>query len=399
MSPGRIRALVVVDASVDIEAIQLLIESQPGLALAGIIDNATDWAGRAGYQADVLLVATDGHAPEALNLIEEETRTRPQLPVVVVCSGSPNGFVRQVFAAGADDIVATHDMRLAGPDVLFAIQKAMSRKSAPHHDVGERGDLICVLGPKGGTGKTLTASNLAVALAEAGRRVALVDLDLQFGDLGLVLGLNPARSIYDLVTSGGTMDIEKAAAFMTPHVSGVHVLLAPTRPDHAAAVSPDFLKDLYSLLRTHYEYVVVDTPPGFTPEVIATIDSASAICLIATLDTPSLKNAKLGVETLDLMGYPSERVRVVLNRADTSVGVTHNDVVTVLGRAPDVLVPSNRDVVRSVNAGEPIVLASPRSEAAKAFRALAQIFLSSRVPASGGAAKHRARGLKALGRS
>jgi pilus assembly protein CpaE len=103
--------------------------------------------------------------------------------------------------------------------------------------------------------------------------------------------------------------------------------------------------------------------------------------MIGMLDAPSLKNTKLGLETLQLMGYSMDRIRVVLNRADTSVGISHSDVVAVLGRAPDVLIPSQRDVVRSINAGEPIVLASKRSEPAKAFRALAELYVSDRMPA------------------
>jgi pilus assembly protein CpaE len=299
------------------------------------------------------------------------------MPVVVICAAAPNGSVRQVLEAGADDIIIAGG-GCSGADVFFAIEKAMTRKATPVADHKRTGELICVLGPKGGTGKTLTASNLGVALAAEGHTVCLVDLDLQFGDLGLVLGLRPERSIFDLVASGGTLDSEKLGAFLTRHDSGVQVLLAPTRPDQASAVTPEFLRDLYAVMRRRFDYVVVDTPPGFTPEVIATIDGSSGVCLIGTLDVPSLKNAKLGAETLELMGYPTERVRVLLNRADTTVGVSHADVVSVLGRAPDVLVPSHRDVVRSVNAGEPIVRANPRSEAAKAFRALAQVFAGER---------------------
>jgi pilus assembly protein CpaE len=208
----------------------------------------------------------------------------------------------------------------------------------------------------------------------------IVDLDLQFGDLGLSLGLQPERTIYDLATSGGVLDAGKIEAYLTEHTSTARVLLAPVRPDQAGVITVDFLKDLYESLRATFDFVVVDTPPGFTPEVIATIDAASSICMIGMLDAPSLKNTKLGLETLQLMGYPMDRIRLVLNRADTSVGISHSDVVGVLGRAPDVLIPSQRDVVRSINAGEPIVLASRRSEPAKAFRALAELYVSDRTP-------------------
>jgi pilus assembly protein CpaE len=240
--------------------------------------------------------------------------------------------------------------------------------------------MICVLGPKGGTGKTLTACNLAVGLARGGQKVALVDLDLQFGDVGLALGLAPDRTIYDLAKSGGSLDAEKIGAYLAEHVSGLNVLLAPTRPDHAGLVTVEFLREVYAALRASHDFVVVDTPPGFTPEVIASIDSSSHICIVGMLDSLSLKNTKLGLETLSLMGYDTERISLVLNRADSRVGITREDVVAIVGRAPDVLVPSDREISRSVNEGLPIVLANERSEAARAFRSLATLYEGGGAP-------------------
>ena len=108
-------------------------------------------------------------------------------------------------------------------------------------------------------------------------------------------------------------------------------------------------------LRAKHDFVIVDTPPGFTPEVIASIDSSSHVCMVGMLDSLSLKNTKLGLETLELMGYDRDRIRLVLNRADSRVGITHDDVASIIGRKPDVLVPSDRDIPRSVNEGKPIV--------------------------------------------
>jgi pilus assembly protein CpaE len=185
---------------------------------------------------------------------------------------------------------------------------------------------------------------------------------------------------------------------MTVHPSGAHVLLAPSRPEQASHITVDFLRELYAILRSSYEYVIVDTPPGFTPEVIATIDGSSRVCMIGTLDALSLKNAKLALDTLARMGYDRDRIRIVLNRADTNVGISLADTTTVMGRAPDVLVPSHRDVTRSVNAGEAIVLASRRSEAARAFRALADMLIALKHP-EGEVAKPKRRGLRRKGRS
>jgi pilus assembly protein CpaE len=126
--------------------------------------------------------------------------------------------------------------------------------------------------------------------------------------------------------------------------------------------------------------VIVDTPPGFTPEVIATIDVSAEICMVGMLDSLSLKNTKLGLETLDLMGYDTEKLTLVLNRADSRVGITPDDVSTIIGRVPDVLVPSDREIPRSVNEGIPIVASKQHSGAAKAFRKLADRYGQAQPP-------------------
>jgi len=261
-------------------------------------------------------------------------------------------------------------------ELQFTLRKAIARKGeAGGMRPSGVGELICVLGPKGGTGKTLTTCNLGVALAAAGHRVAIVDLDLQFGDVGLALGLTPEKTIYDLARSGGSLDPEKLDAFLTTHQSGARVLLAPTRPDQASVVTTDLLRDVYAVLRSTFDFVIVDTPPGFTPEVIASIDASSQICMVAMLDSLSLKNTKLGLETLELMGYDPDRVRFVLNRAGSRVGISGGDVESIAGRTIDFLVPSHRDVARSVSEGTPIVMSSRGSEVARAFRSLADTYV------------------------
>ena len=183
--------------------------------------------------------------------------------------------------------------------------------------------------------------------------------------------------------TGGSLDEEKLDGFMVEHPSGVKVLLAPSRPDHAATVSVEFLREVYGTLRQMFDYVIVDTPPGFTPEVIATIDNATMVCMVGMLDALSLKNTKLGLETLELMGFPSDHVKLVLNRAHSRVGISDDDVVAIMGRTPDVFVPSDRDIPRAINEGKPILTAKPQSEAAEAFRKLAGMVVEGEpVPAS-----------------
>jgi pilus assembly protein CpaE len=235
--------------------------------------------------------------------------------------------------------------------------------------------MVCLLGPKGGTGKTLTACNLSVAFALAGKRPVLVDLDLQFGDVGIALGLSPDRTMYDLVRAGGSLDSDKVESFLTTHSSGLRVLLGPTRPDQAGLVGVDFVRDVLKTLRASSDVVIVDTPPAFSPEVIAAIDAASHLCMVGALDALSLKDSKLGLETLELMGHKGPKVKFVLNRADGGSGISRRDAETILGLTPDAFVPEEKEIVRGVTEGRPIVLMNERSVAARAFKDLAKSYV------------------------
>jgi pilus assembly protein CpaE len=365
-----IRAFVALDTGMSREVVAESFPRDGDIQIVGIVEGLDEaWLTLQEVPNDLLIVGCAGHSEKALVLIDGAVKQRPSRPVVVIGYGSPNGFVSRVFEAGADDVV----MLPQDPEgIRFALQKAIARKAGGSGTItAGQGQIVCVLGPKGGTGKTLTSTSLAIALAEMGKRVALIDLDLQFGDVGLCLGLRPDSTIYDLIRAGGSLDEEKLGDFLVTHASGVEVLMAPSRPDHAAVVTVEFLREVYGVMRRMVDFVIIDTPPGFTPEVIATIDSASTICMVGMLDALSLKNTKLGLETLELMGFPRDRIKLVLNRAHTRVGISEEDVAAILDRTPDVLVPSDRDIPRSVNEGTPIVMSKPQSEASEAFRQLA----------------------------
>jgi pilus assembly protein CpaE len=381
MMTSRVKTLVAIDAGVDHELIESALPEGSDIQVVAVVDGLEEsWTALQETATDLIVVACAGHSERALVFIDGAVKQRRERPVVVLCESSPNGFVRRVFEAGADDIVTLPE---TPGNVLFTLEKAVARKQGGAASTGVAlAPMICVLGPKGGTGKTLTACNLALALAENGRKVTLVDLDLQFGDVGLALGLAPQRTIYDLAKAGGSVDAEKIEDFLVVHPSGARVLMAPTRPDQAGAITVEFLREVYAGLRASNDFVIVDTPPGFVPEVIASIDSSSHVCMVGMLDSLSLKNTKLGLETLELMGYESERIRVLLNRADSRVGIARDEVDSIIGRSPDVFVPSDREIPVSVNEGRPVVVSQSRSEAARAFHSLAAMYVNGDAPAS-----------------
>jgi pilus assembly protein CpaE len=371
--PSRlVKALLSVEPGVDAEQVQDSLPDDPEFNVVAVATNADDTLRHIDETSiDVLLVACAGYSDRALLLLDAVARQAPDLNVMVLGHGSPNGFLRRAFEAGADDIV----MLPATPEqIRFEIHKLIARKQGTDRDVTPADSrLVCVLGPKGGTGKTLTATNLAVSMAQRGQRVALVDLDLQFGDVALCLGLPPERTVYDLAQSPGALDYDKLDAFLAQHSSGVRTLIAPRRPDQASAVGAELLREVYSIVRNTFDWVIVDTPPGFTAEVITSIDSSTDVVMVGMLDSLSLKNTKLGLETLELMKYDPDRIYLLLNRAHSRVGISQSDVEAVLGRTPDVFIPSDREIPRTVNEGIPIVVARPQSEPAEAFGRLADL--------------------------
>lgn len=371
MTLGGARFLLLLEQGVEPGPIRAALPPMAPVVVADLAD-ALPRTGRLVDEStpDLVVVGCSGHSEPALGVIRDLGARRPDTPVVVLYQGNPNGFMDPAFEAGADDLIT---LPLAPHQLAFSLEKVLVRRRGPGQTA--LAPLIVVLGPKGGTGKTLTVCNLAVALAERKARVAVVDLDLQFGDVGLALGITPNRTIYDLAVAGGTLDGEKVEGYLSRHESGARLLLAPLRPDQAAAIDMGFLRKVMELLRDSYDFVLVDTPPAFTPEVIAAIDSAAYICVVGMLDALSLKDTKIGLETLAQMGYGMDEIDLVLNRADTNVGISERDVQEVLGKTPDVLIPSDRAIPRAITEGRTIVEAEPRSGAARALASLADQYL------------------------
>jgi pilus assembly protein CpaE len=378
---SELNVLVALDGEVDRGLIETVIARDARLHVLDYLE--LDGPSSSGLgNGDALVIAVADYTAMARDFTTKAHRQHPNRPIVLLCPSGTSGSVSEAFSSGVDDIVTLPTAPGMGIDaelsrhLAFTVEKAVMRRrgtsAAPKEEAIR--NVISVLGLKGGSGKTLAAINLAVALAMAGRKVALMDLDLQFGDVALAMGLTPMRTIYDLVRSGGSLDAGKLEDFLMDHPSGARALLAPVRPDQAAMITVPFLQEVQRLLGEMFEFVVIDTPPSFAPEVISAVDACNDVLVVAMRDTLALKNTKLGLETLERMDFDRRRVKILLNRANTNVGIEREDVLAILGRDVDILIPSNREVTRSINQGEPIACARG-SEAARAFHDLAEQYI------------------------
>ncbi len=349
------------------------LSSHPDFEVVGWSDHVAQAAGvLAGGHLDCVLHGTRAETFPATEIaaIREQTRT----PIVVVASSAAGALLEEALRSDVADVLMLPQLV---DNAAFTIRKAshVRRQPAP---VGTRqhGRVITVFSPKGGTGKTATASNLAAVLAKEGRKTLLLDLDLQFGDAAIVMGVEPEKTIYDLVLAPGELDIEKLAGYTTKHPCGLDILPAPLRPEDAELVTESKITRLLEVARECYDVIVVDTSPFFHGPMLATLDRTDELLVLCGLDVPTLKNVRLAMQTLELLSFPTRRIRFVLNRANTKVGLNKREVENALKVTVHSEVPSDRIVPVCVNRGTPAVLAEPSSEFAKAIVELAKAVMT-----------------------
>jgi pilus assembly protein CpaE len=332
------------------------------------------------------------HGPDAAAVAA--VRAVTAAPVVVLAPVAPPGLLEWAAEAEVSDVlVRPYDAGAA----VFALTKAIraSRQPAP-----AGGRVVTVFSPKGGTGKSVVATSLAAALARHGQiRTLLVDLDLQFGDAAIMLGLTPPSTIRELVASPAALDAEALAVYADRHPCGLDVLAAPRRPEEAELVGDDFVRGVLGVARASYEAVVVDSAPFFHGTTVASLDLTDELVVVCTPDIPTAKNVRLALETIELLALPSARVRVALNRAGEAGGMRREDVEEALGRAVDVVLPFDTAVPVGVNRGVPAPLASGGGSFSEALAALAAELFPPAAPAAPVLPRPRRRLLPAFARS
>jgi pilus assembly protein CpaE len=335
----------------------------------GVTESAATLTG--GHLQVVLHGTRNSGLPEdELAAIREHT----QSPVILLASGEASALLEQALEADISDVLLLPQMT---ENVVFSIRKA---SHSGRRTVGgggghapRRGRIVTVFSPKGGTGKTVTATNLACTFAKyEGKNTLLLDLDLQFGDAAIMLGLEPEKTIYDLVVAPGELDSEKLAGYTTRHPSGLDILPAPLRPEDAELVTEAKLARLLEVARESYDVIVVDTSPFFHGPMLATLDRTDELLLVCGLDVPTLKNVRLSLQTLELLAFPQNRIRVVLNRANSKVGMKPGEVEGALEVKVRFELPSDGKVPLAVNRGTPIVLADDKADFSRAMREMAK---------------------------
>src|SRR6478609_4726092 len=305
--------------------------------------------------------------------------TRPSVSVILIRRRVDTSVLAEALRSGMREVVDERDLTGLGAAVTRAQQVWQALNGGVPAAGGTRGRQVTVFSPKGGVGKTTIAVNLAVALSENGaNRVALVDLDLAFGDVAITLQLFPARTIADTVHLESGLDFTVLEPLLTDYRGQVSALVAPVQPDAKDNIPPSLVGRILNLLKSHFDFVVVDTSPSFDEYALQAFDETDEMLLVTTLDVPTLKNVKVAVETLDLLNFPKPRRHLVLNRADDRVGLTAEKVESTLGMTISASIPTSTQVAHATNSGEPIISAQPKHAVSQAVKKLASSLTGSR---------------------
>jgi len=393
MSAGeKIRVMIVDDVSETRENVKKLLQFETDVDVVGVARTGKE-AIQISQELNPDVVLMDINMPDMDGIAATEAirAKQPAIQVVILSVQSDQNYMRRAMLAGARDFLTKPPM---GDELISAIRRAgemaqvekskrvQIQQSAPAPGQtggvvgfgGTRGKIITVYSPKGGTGRTTLAVNLALTLNNPDTRVALVDGNLQFGDVAVFVNEQGKNTILDLAPRAEELDPEIVDEVMVKHAgSGLHILAAPSRPENAEQVSSAQFSHLLEYLSQLYAYVVVDTAPLLTDVTLTTIDVSDLIILVSTQDIPAIKNCRLFLDLLQTLGVERDRILFIMNRFDKRVNITPERVAENLKQEVVLAIPLDEPTAtKAVNRGVPFVLDNRNQPVARGVFSLAE---------------------------
>jgi len=383
----RIKVLIVDDIPETRDHLSKLLGFESDVEVVGAAASGPEAVEMAAsVKPDVVLMDINMPGMDGITATEKLAAEVPTAAVIMMSVQGEADYLRRSMLAGAREFLVkpfSSDELTASIRQVWTREKDKQSRYAPvvapaettRSAGGDPASVVAVFSPKGGVGRTTIAVNLAVAAAQDGKRVALVDSSFQFGDVGVLLNLNPRnKSMADLageLQAGEQYD--SLDSFLVAHSSGVRVLLAPPTPEQAELVNPAAVKQVLQALRDENDLVVVDCPSNFNETTLAVLDEADLILTLLTLEITSVKNMRLFLEVCEQLGYGPEKIRLVLNRADSTLGIRVADVEHSIGRKVDhTIVSDGRSVVYALNRGVPFFLSNREAQVSQDIERLAK---------------------------
>lgn len=303
---------------------------------------------------------------------------QPALPIVLVADGLTTDVLRAAIRVGFKDVVDAPLNKAKVDAMLTHIDKAQAIVGQEFKPRTRIGKVVTIMSPKGGAGKTMTTVNVGLGLAMmsgAPERVVIMDADLQFGDVCISLQVEPQHTIVDAARDIDKLDEQLLDSLLASHSSGMRVLSAPLEPSLADEVSTQVVVKTLGMLKRMFDYVIIDTAPFLDEPVLSILERSDVVLLVVDMDLPAVKNAKLALDTLKLIKFPFEKIKLILNRVNSKARLDIHELERSLGLEVQAAISSDKLVPRAVNEGEPVVSLYPRSRVAKDLRGVAALVL------------------------
>ncbi|MBN1316358.1 MAG: response regulator [Anaerolineales bacterium] len=372
----KIRVLIVDDIRETRDNLRKLLQFESDIEVVGQASTGEEGITLASSIApNVILMDINMPGIDGISASEAITRQVPTAQVIMMSVQSESDYIRRAMLAGARDFLTKP---FSSDELIVTIRRVHERSqknlaSMPVYHTGKpgmvqgfpgssekKGKVIAFFSPKGGVGCSTIAANLAVTLAQGGQATALMDADLPFGDMGVILDVHGTHSIVDLAERFDEMDSDLLSSVLTSHSSGLKVMLAPPRPEMSELVTAIHLKKIIMLMRNRFEYTIIDTFTSLQDIMLTVLDQADKIVLVATPDIPCIKDTRLFFEVVDQLNYRPDKTLLVLNRVDKHSGITVADVENTLKHPIEVAIPvDSRTVLFSINQGIPFVMRDP----------------------------------------
>lgn len=366
--------------------VEVLLKGEAGIEVVGVAsDGQTAISLAREIKPDIVLIDSQLAGINGIRTAELLGEQVSSVAIIMMSRDADMSTIRRAMQAGARDFLPKPLRRedlVASVRSVFDLE-AQQRSGRPPASKEEaeprptKGKIVCVFSPKGGVGRTTVAVNLAIALRTmTGRRVALADCNLPFGDVGIVMNLVAKKTMADLLPSIADLSSEVMDSVLSVHESGVRVLLAPTRPELAELFQPEHVKHILEALRSEHDYVVVDTWTSFHEVILAVFDLSSEIVLLTTLDMPAVKNIRMFLEVCEALKYPKDHVLLVLNRADSTGGLRVEDIEeSIQHKVAANIISAGPLVTSAINRGVPFLMSDPEAPISRDITNVARLVL------------------------
>ncbi|MCX7923416.1 MAG: response regulator [Clostridia bacterium] len=326
---------------------------------------------------DIVLMDINMPVMDGIRATEEITLSIPETTVIIMSVQSEQEYLKKAMSAGAREFLnkpfSTDDLIRTIIKTYDVESKRKEISSIPKIKEEIKSKVITVFSTKGGVGKTTIASNLAVSIARlTKKKVALIDLDLQFGDVAIMLNVSVKNTISDLIKEINMLDSDLIEDYLVTHFSGVRVLPAPIKPEYAEYITSSHVEKIIKTLKENYHYIIVDSSASFHETVLASLDISDRILFLSTLDLPTIKNVKAGIDVMESLRYSKEKISVILNKASEQFGIRYKDFENTLKHNIWAYVPEDsQTVITSANKGFPFVMTRTETKVAKALITIA----------------------------